>query len=785
MTQRSAYATDTLVYEVVQRVYRNAVVSYARQHLEASLGNALGEAIRRLYQREWADIEKSSDLAHATGATERKPRDELDHLSVNHFRALFEKYWDEIGPAGARANPEFARKIRKHLLTHIDEVIVIRNPISHPPEEPLPLLDAIRCVDAARRALGLLGLSEAASQAAEVLDELLRRAATESATDDEGPTLLEANLPPRESVVVEFVGRSRELAELWGWLVDDTAPRWMLVGDGGKGKSAIAFRFALDVRASGPTPLSIVHWLSAKKRRFDEGEVVAINSPDFWDLESAFDWLLRGYGWPEVTEQDLETKRSAILELLDEFPALVILDDIDTLPSESDDVAEFFMLDVARTRSKVLATSRREYTGMGRSQTVVEGLEEGDARSFLESRLTLIGLTEVNLTEKRTSRIFEATERSPLYMEDLLRLAKFYSIDQAIDVWMANKGDRAREYALSREIELLSSAARTVLETCAVAPTAATVDEIARSTGLGQDAVESAIAELHQMYLVPGPQIVEDVPRYYLNRNLGQMVRKTLREGPRHEEVQNAVQAVFGRVGRSSGHTGVSDVCRQAQVFSRGGEPDRALALLDAALEQHPNTAPLYAMLGKVHATRRPAALVDAHEAFLRAYQLRSKDPGMYQLWTNLHLSNEDWKRAAEAAEAGLAEARADDPRLLQAAGYARSRLARKLRDTFVTDRATSEAIAAEKHLTAAVRHGKGGNVGSEVVGRAYRSWVINADLLGSLDALPRGSPSLCNRLREWLERDPTDEYARREIQFYAQRCPDLRALLTEEGVWS
>jgi hypothetical protein len=55
-------------------------------------------------------------------------------------------------------------------------------------------------------------------------------------------------------------------------------------------------------------------WLSAKKRRFEEGAIVAINEADFYTLDTALSRLLRHYGWAEDVDQPLEIRRMRVLE---------------------------------------------------------------------------------------------------------------------------------------------------------------------------------------------------------------------------------------------------------------------------------------------------------------------------------------------------------------------------------------------------------------------------------------------------------------------------------------
>src|ERR1017187_5591138 len=109
-------------------------------------------------------------------------------------------------------------------------------------------------------------------------------------------------------MVIDFVGRSSQIEKLWEWFLDPVSRRWALSGDGGKGKSALAYQSATEVQREGPEPIQIIIWISAKRRRFEEGSVIAIDNPDFSNLDSALSRILSEYGWGEDAEAPMATK---------------------------------------------------------------------------------------------------------------------------------------------------------------------------------------------------------------------------------------------------------------------------------------------------------------------------------------------------------------------------------------------------------------------------------------------------------------------------------------------
>jgi hypothetical protein len=332
-------------------------------------------------------------------------------------------------------------------------------------------------------------------------------------------------MPPRESIVTSFVGRREQLQVLYEWLMDEAKRKWALTGDGGKGKTAIAYEFAEQVYRAAPLSLHAVIWMSAKKRKFVEGSTRAIDLPDFATLPEALDFLLDAFG--ETSEIDgLPAKKEQVLSFLTLLPTLLVVDDIDSISQDNEDVVEFFLDDVLSTESKVLLTSRRHYPGMGRRETEVRGLGGSEAQQFIRDKASEFGLDQKRF-EAATDKILSATDGSPLYMEDLIRLCRVLPLDRAVREWTERRGENAREYALEREVAELTRQGELdldVLLACAIVGRQTSSAELAQFLGRTQSAIDEALEHLRQFYLVPQGTVVEDVVLFGLNRNTRSLV---------------------------------------------------------------------------------------------------------------------------------------------------------------------------------------------------------------------------------------------------------------------
>ena len=324
--------TDSILYEAVQRVFRNAVVRHLRTTLMTEYPDDwLAQLQKPFKSEEWDRIVSSVEESAALGLISRQCQDEFDYLSINHFYNLYDTHLTRLLPLNERPDPQLLPKVRQQLLAWFREVKAVRDPMSHPPEDELHAADALRTVDSARRILRKLNLEEADSSLQPLYEELIYRLSTVSQSSP--MSSIDDTLPPQESIVVDFVGRQSQLSQLWQWLFSEDLKRWIIVGEGGKGKTSIAFRFAADARehALGSLQLHGVFWLSAKRRRFSEGTALSITTPDFVDLGSALDRILLDYGWANDIVKSSEAKKLTVLELLDTLPVLLVVDDLDSL----------------------------------------------------------------------------------------------------------------------------------------------------------------------------------------------------------------------------------------------------------------------------------------------------------------------------------------------------------------------------------------------------------------------------------------------------------------------
>jgi tetratricopeptide (TPR) repeat protein len=299
--------------------------------------------------------------------------------------------------------------------------------------------------------------------------------------------------------------------------------------------------------------------------------------------------------------------------------------------------------------------------------------------------------------------------------------------------------------------------------------------EIQHVLGKSEDTVVEALAEVRHHHLVPAPELIEGVPRFSVNSNLRSLMLATLGGTERLREMNAAVVAVTGGdlIGKSS--RAIEDYRRQAEVLLRSGHVAKAEATLLKANDVYPNNAQLYAALGHLYERWVPQRVMEAREAWLRAYELNNSDRRMYLAWARLEEQEGEWQRMRDVAAMGLSRVSSNDCEFLQQAGYATSRLAQALRSSFNSARAEKEFERSDDYLFRALR-----SVNSNpkdkyryLVTRAYRGLIVNVAVQGK-------TAELCRRLRLWLEFDRTDAMALEEAHRQGNACPEVQNLLAE-----
>jgi len=568
--------------------------------------------------------------------------DEFDAQDVSELPRIFEQFYSRLASTTGQ---------RGALVQALKDIVEYRNAISHPATSYVSSPDARNAAERIAYASKLVFEPHS-----DELSAIL--AAVADVNDAEPPHIIPVNkvLPPRHTVVVnEFVGRFRELDLLYKWFVSSTAV-WVIEADGGKGKSSLAYVFA-DQITSGTEQISRIVWLTAKARRYLEGDVIA-TEPDFTTLDQALRFIIEAYGFTDAVSSDDDVE-DVVLNLLAIEPALIILDDIDSLERENEDVARWFTNTlVQRTASKVLLTSRRSLFGYGAYTTALSGLSLSETTEYLAAvSLRRYGNGDGFTAGNHRRLIHTATDGSPLYLDDIVRLilATGDPIETVVKEWRERGGEAAREYALRREFDMLSSLAKDVLLASALRNERITRAELMAALHCRPDDLTAAITQLHRFYLISYPDQTSETPTFEVNQNLATLVKQAMKGDASFKRIANALKQLTsgGRLRKLAPDAMLA--IRDAVALVKLDRHGEAEQLLRTALEAHPNEAALLSHLGWV-LSRAPgkARLSEAVEYMERSVRLKHRNRATYVNLSTIYLGQDEHDKAAAVVSAGL-----------------------------------------------------------------------------------------------------------------------------------
>lgn len=762
-------SVNTLCYEAIQRLYRNAVVNLIRNRMSSAFPTDSEDRIRKLFkEKEWCNIVQNAEICRSTGEISSPIKDTFDYLGVNHFYNIFEKYYEVLFETGDTP-PERVKEEKSATLRWVKSIKNVRDPLSHPTDEDLSLLDAVVVIDSARRVVKKFDETTAHSIEAIIgrlepkwfdIDELVKP----------GAPILQDSLPAAESIAVQFVGRVQELMALRSWFENPELKLWILAGDGGKGKTAIAYKFAVNTKYEAPRSYAAVLWLSAKRKRFREGEIVYIDDPDFTDLETAMDKILCGYGFVGDTKKSLPEKKNLVLELLDNLPALLVVDDVDSLEGSDEAAITFFIQDVVKTPSKVLFTTRRSLFGYNTVTTLVQGFNRNDGIKFIQSRIELFNLSPKDFAQSSIDEILRITDASPLYIEEILRFCcTGVTLDEALRTWEEKGGEIARGFSLQREYELLGQDARKVLLAFCLSKGPSTLEDAEVISGVKE--AQRVVGELQRLFLIPKPTIIEGVPRFDVNLNTRALVLRVMSGTDVYSRLETNVRRLAGELQITGKRRfEVSQYIKQAASLVRLERFVEAESTLQEALGKYKDDPDILSQLGKTYGRWKPQArTTDAKECFKRAAQLKCCQEDMYYVWWGLECKEMEWSAAIKAAEAGL-KVFPENWKFKYYAGYAHSRLGRQLKMQLLSDRARRELQRAKDLLLEAL---DSVDLASADLSEYHlhsdilRSLVLNCEAWGDTNGM-------VTFLKQWQKEHEQDEALAYECTRLERKYPHL-----------
>lgn len=518
---------------------------------------------------------------------------------------------------------------------------------------------------------------------------------------------LEHNLPDRTFVCSRFIGRREDLGDLWAWLADDFSRVRLIAGEGGLGKTSLAYKFAEEMASRRVKPFMKIVWLTAKKRQFIPSEDAHRENvrTDFDDATSLFRSIASAHGCIEPDFEDLDSKglQQLALESCGTIPSFIIVDDVDSLaPEDQQRVLELGMRTPQKT--KMLLTTRVNFSYSPDNVLKLNGLALDEFSEFISMLRGKYGLAPMK--EGKVEYLSEVVGGSPLFTDSLLRLERRgLSLDQAINQWRGEKGLEVRKAALKREVEQLSREAKRVLYTISQIRSASLV-ELAQILTYTEQTLGDALQELAGLFLVSAPAIGREA-RYTVDPNTGILVLELSQAlGIDHAAIVAAIKrarsdAVGISLQKRSNIVGLA--IAQAIALLKEGDAKGAVETVQSASKQltRPN-ADLLLAIGRFSLKLNPANLTQASKAFSESFQLGQRKQMLFDLWFDTEYARGSYEDALDVTDRAINHDVGETFRWYEKRAQIRVALARRSKSKVSVDSAIREVDAAVSDLKTA-----------------------------------------------------------------------------------
>lgn len=470
---------------------------------------------------------------------------------------------------------------------------------------------------------------------------------------EEGDTgdQLEHNLPDRALVCQQFVGRHEDLSVLWAWLSDDFSRVRLIAGEGGLGKTSLAYRFAEDVASRKIKPFEQIIWITAKKRQFIPAEDTYRENAwtDFHDADSLFCAIAAAHGCIKNDFENLSSRElmQLAVESCATWPSLIVVDDVDSLSTEDQKRAlELGMRTPSNT--KMLLTSRVNFSYSPDNVLKLNGLSEEEFVKYVQVVRDRYKLP--NIKDPKLRQLRDVTGGSPLFTDSLLRLERGgLLLEQAIARWKNEKGLEVRKAALQREVEQLSKQAKRALYVISNARSASFV-ELLQILQYTEQTLGDALQELAGLFLVSSPSIGREA-RYTVEPNTGLLVLElgqTL--GIDHTALISALsRSRTDAVGisREKRSNLVGQAINEAIAFMRNGDIASGLnTVISASKKLKKPNADLLLAIGRFSLQLSPPDRERASKAFSQSYELGQRKKLLFDLWFETEYKRQDFDQA-------------------------------------------------------------------------------------------------------------------------------------------
>jgi tetratricopeptide (TPR) repeat protein len=529
--------------------------------------------------------------------------------------------------------------------------------------------------------------------------------------------VLFSNMGDRDPGFIQFVGREEYLAQLWKWFLDKYNSVKLLAGIGGVGKTALAREFAEQVSSAAPFGFERIIWLSAKRQYYTaiNGQYIPSGRVDFNGVEDLLREIALELGANDTevpSDLDRESLMEIVISSLKIIPAIVIVDDIDSLdPEIQQDVFHTLIAVFGQTVGKSTLGSRALLTarldlGAAPGQVIrVKGLYIDEFSDFVEVTCSALELPVIpERSTKKMTRFHRVTEGSPTFASSVLRLVALgEGIDNALTSWEGSDGEAVRGFAFERELDQLPDSTRNVLFALCIL-SESTLVELSGVLLRSVQQIRDDFAELRKYHLIvhvetalPGGARITAPGSIRMMRDI---LKNKVRDPKKIETACARIRSSRKRVRSDLGF----DIQRVVTLWAQG-HPEDAKDLSEVLDKSNPDDPDIKCLLGRAYLRLPEPDLKKSELSFRKASELGCKRAELGPLWVETKAALGDWTGILEITKFNEKDKPSADTLFARAEAY--KQLAEMERRVFNTKTASERYSMAGKEIDRALRQNK------------------------------------------------------------------------------
>lgn len=314
------------------------------------------------------------------------------------------------------------------------------------------------------------------------------------------------NIPEPEFDDTGYIGRKKEVTDIKNLLLNNKNQIVTIIGNGGIGKTAIAVKTLYDLIEDSENKFEAIIWISLKTKTLSRGEFVIINNSinDIPKLYLA--------GESNVIKEDNLTPKENLINFMQEFKVLLVLDNLETINNE--DINQF--IKEIPENSKLLITSRH---GLGELEYryTLQGMSNKDATIYFRELSKYYGLD----LHKRTDSHINGIITKHLYSNPLSIKWFISGIYNGIsETVLISKKSELVEFCMSNVYNKLTPNSKTILQLFLIERKELSLGEIDYFTNLPDVELRKSINELlytNMIMLRTGIYTINEMAKDYLS----------------------------------------------------------------------------------------------------------------------------------------------------------------------------------------------------------------------------------------------------------------------------